>query len=286
MKLTCEGTDTSTGEEVAVKLIDLRRDRGGYGRGLQDEAETYKALAGIVGIPRVHWIGTEGNYSVLVLPLLGPSLEDLFSYCNKRFSLKTILLIADQAISLLERIHNHFLHRDVKPENFLLGVGEHGNTLYAIDFGLANEFSDGSRADVRRGLTYALPFGGTSTFASVDTHKGLEQSWADDLQSLGYMFVYFARGSLPWENLRTRASMQEKKEELSGEELCRGVLPAEFVEYIDYTRSLEFRVKPDYERLRDLFRSRFEAEGFEYDNVFDWTVKRFHEIHGTTSDMA
>lgn len=138
-------------------------------RQLEDEVETYKALAGEVGIPRVYWFGEEGSYSVLVFEILGPSLEDLFHYCDRRFSLKTILLIADQAVSRMERIHKRFLHRDVKPDNFLLGIGRQGNILYTIDFGLAKEFSDGERH-----MGYQdLPFGGTSRYASINNHKGL-----------------------------------------------------------------------------------------------------------------
>ncbi|KAI1191939.1 casein kinase I isoform delta [Nemania serpens] len=279
--LVYSGTDMQTGDEVAIKLMEYRKDP----RELEDELRTYKALAGEVGIPRVYWFGEEGDYMVLVFEILGPSLEDVFNYCDRRFSLKTILLIADQALSRMERIHRRFLHRDVKPDNLLLGTGRQGNILYTIDFGLAKEFSDDER---HRGFQ-GLPFGGTTRYASINNHKGLEQSWGDDLESLGYMFVYFARGSLPWSGLKAasekelRELIMQKKISLSGEELCQDLLPIEFAKYIDYTRSLGFGDKPNYRYLRDLFRSRFRSEGFKYDNVFDWTIKRFHELHSQTS---
>ncbi|KAI1120365.1 casein kinase I isoform delta [Nemania abortiva] len=276
------GTDTQTGNEVAIKIVQ----DGDSGRELRHEANAYQDLAGEVGIPQVYLEGDDGTYRVLVFELLGPSLEDLFNYCNRRFSLKTILLIAEQAISRIERIHQHVLHRDIKPSNFLLGIGKQGNVLYTIDFGLSAYFSIHDRET----RSHDQDFVGTLQFASINSHIGLEQSWGDDLESLGYIFVYFACGSLPWQGLNAetvyheRELVKQKKMSLSGEELCRGSLPPEFAKYINYTRSLGFRQKPNYEYLRGLFRARFRSEGFKYDNIFDWTIKRFNEVHGEASD--
>ncbi len=136
---------------------------------LESEKETYEALSGGVGIPQVRWFGQECDFYVLVHDLLGPSLEDLLNYCDRQFSLKTILLVADQAISRIEYIHSKgFLHRDIKPDNFLMGIGKRGNILYTIDFGLAKEFSDAEkRKDVE-----GLRLGGTVRYASINNHNG------------------------------------------------------------------------------------------------------------------
>jgi casein kinase 1 delta/casein kinase I family protein HRR25 len=99
------------------------------------------------------------------------------------------------------------------------------------------------------------------------------------------MLIYFARGSLPWQGFKVPTDkernklIQEKKMSLSGQDLCGEVLPSEFATYINYTRSLSFDDRPDYLYLRKLFRRLFRSEGFKYDNVFDWTEKRFNEIH-------
>ncbi|OAA45007.1 casein kinase I isoform delta [Metarhizium rileyi] len=270
------GTDMRSHEEVAIKLMHVRDD---YSI-LESEAEMYKSLSGGVGIPEFLWFGQECDYFALIHELLGPSLEDLLNYCNRRFSLKTILLIADQAISRIKYIHSKgFLHRDIKPDNFLLGVGKQGNVLYTIDFGLAQEHSDAERHQSLGGRFLC----GTCRYASINNHNGREQSWSDDLESLGYVLVYFARGSLPWQGIKAATEkeredlVKERKMNISAETLCRG-LPGEFVTYINYTRSLGFQDRPDYDYLRGIFRRLFSSSGFKYDHVYDWTEKMFYEL--------
>merc|ERR1712000_50391 len=276
--LVYAGTDTESNDEVAIKL--MLADAGP--EILETESQTYNALLGGAGIPRVRWFGQECDYYVLVYDLLGPSLEDLFNYCGPKFSLKTVLLVADQAITRIEHIHNKgFLHRDIKPDNFLMGSGRQGNILYTIDFGLTKEFCDAER---RRTLV-GRSFGGTRRYARLNNHNGSEQSWGDDLESLGYAFIYLARGSLPWQGLKAAGVaeknelIKQKKITLPMEKLCEG-LPSEFAEYIKYTRSLGFGDKPSYTYVRQLFRRRFALEGLKYDNIYEWTAKLFGEMQG------
>lgn len=279
------GTDIRTDESVAMKLMHHRKGRDM----LEDEKKAYQALSKGVGIPQVLWFGRQDDYYVLVHTLLGPSLEDLLNYCGRRLSLKTVLLIADQAISRIEYIHSKgFLHRDIKPDNFLMGVGRQGNILYTIDFGLVKNVCD---RETDRAQGTGRPFSGTRRYASLNSHKGLEQSWNDDLESLGYVLVYLARGKLPWQGLKAATEgekddlVKEKKTKIPVESICEG-LPEEFVAYIKYTRSLGFHDKPDYARLRGRFRRLFGSRGFAYDHVYDWTEKRFFEMQNQASNVS
>jgi casein kinase I family protein HRR25 len=272
------GTNIISGEEIAIKLESVKAKHPQ----LEYEARVYKSLAGGVGIPFVRWSGTECDYNAMVLDLLGPSLEDLFNFCNRKFSLKTVLLLADQLISRIEYIHaKSFIHRDIKPDNFLMGIGKRGNQVNVIDFGLAKKYRDPK-------THFHIPYRenknltGTARYASINTHLGVEQSRRDDMESLGYVMLYFCRGALPWQGLKAATKKQkydrimEKKMTTPTEVLCRG-FPNEFSIYLNYTRSLRFDDKPDYSYLRKIFRDLFVREGFQYDYVFDWTVYKYQK---------
>ncbi|CAL9092418.1 unnamed protein product [Musa textilis] len=278
------GANIQTNEEVAIKLENVKTKHPQ----LLYESKVYKILQGGTGIPNMRWFGVEGDYNVLVMDLLGPSLEDLFNFCNRKFSLKTVLMLADHMINRVEFVHSKcFLHRDIKPDNFLMGLGRRANQVYIIDFGLAKKYRDSSTYQhipyrENKNLT------GTARYASVNTHLGIEQSRRDDLESLGYVLMYFLQGSLPWQGLKAGTKKQKyekisyQKVATSIEALCQGYA-SEFASYFHYCRSLRFDDKPDYAYLKRLFRELFIREGFQFDYVFDWTILKCQQSQNASA---
>lgn len=267
------GHNITNGEEVAVKLESTKARHPQ----LLYESKLYKILQGGVGIPHIRMSGTEKEYNVLVMDLLGPSLEDLFNFCSRRFTMKTVLMLADQMINRIEYIHNkNFIHRDIKPDNFLMGIGRHCNKVFIIDFGLAKKFYD---TRTRKHIPYREDknLTGTARYASINAHLGIEQSRRDDMESLGYVLMYFNKGSLPWQGLKANNKKQkyekisEKKMSTNVETLCKN-FPSEFAMYLNYCRALRFEEKPDYTYLRQLFRALFQTLNHQFDYLFDWTM--------------
>jgi casein kinase 1 len=270
------GVNVQTNEEVAIKLENVRSRHPQ----LLYESKLYRILQGGVGIPNIHWYGVEGDYNVMVLDLLGPSLEDLFNFCNRKLTLKTVLMLADQMISRIEFLHaKNFIHRDIKPDNFLIGLGKKANQIHIIDFGLAKKYRDPKTQQhipYREGKNLT----GTARYASINTHLGIEQSRRDDLEGLGYVLMYFLRGALPWQGLRAHTKKEkydrimERKMSTPIETLCRNA-PPEFATYMSYCRALRFEDRPDYAYLKRMFKDLFFRENYQYDFIFDWTILNF-----------
>ena len=281
-----EGQNLQTNESVAIKLekSDTRHPQLIY------ESKLIKLLQGGPGLPAVHWFGTESNYNVMVIDLLGSSLEDMFNFCNRRLSIKSSLMLVDQMICRVEYIHSkNFIHRDIKPDNFLMGLGKRSSLVYIIDFGLAKKYRDQKtlkHIPYRDGKSLT----GTARYASINAHVGVEQSRRDDLEAIGYVTMYFLRGSLPWQGINAHnrdekyKRIMEKKISTSVDELCKG-FPEEFLIYINYCKALKFEDRPDYAYLRRTFKDLFIREGHQYDYIFDWNLLNYSTTYSKIANV-
>ena len=218
------GTNKKTGEEVAIK-VEQASDEISQ---LKIEYKAYKILEGGYGFPKVYDFYEDKRKNVLIMEMLGPSLEKLFNQRKKKFSLLTVIMIIEQILYRLEYIHSkNLVHRDIKPDNFLIGKGNNNKLIYVIDLGLSKKYREnktGLHIPYRDGKYLT----GTARYASINTHLGVEQTRRDDIEALGYMMIYLIKGHLPWQGMvnsnpeKKYDKIKDLKIKIKLEELCQG----------------------------------------------------------------
>ncbi|RAL38001.1 hypothetical protein DM860_000695 [Cuscuta australis] len=242
--------------EVALKFE--HRSSKGCNYGPPYEWQVYTALGGSHGIPRVHYKGRQGDYYIMVMDMLGPSLWDVWNNNSHTMSIEMVACIAIEAISILEKLHSRgYVHGDVKPENFLLGTPgtPDEKKLFLVDLGLATKWRDTSTGlhvdyDQRPDV-----FRGTVRYASVHAHLGRTGSRRDDLESLAYTLIFLLRGRLPWQGYQGENKgflVCKKKMATSPDALCC-FCPAPFRQFVDYVVNLKFDEEPNYAKYISLF---------------------------------
>ncbi|KAK3410914.1 casein kinase 1-like protein HD16 [Eucalyptus grandis] len=252
-------SDITTGPgavEVALKFE--HRSSKGCSYGPPHEWQVYNTLGGSHGVPRVHYKGRQGDFYVMVMDMLGPSLWDVWNNNSHSMSTEMVACIAIEAISILEKLHTRgYIHGDVKPENFLLGTPgtPDEKKLFLVDLGLATRWRDNSTGlhveyDQRPDV-----FRGTVRYASVHAHLGRTASRRDDLESLAYTLIFLLRGRLPWQGYQGENKgflVCKKKMATSPETLCC-FCPLPFRQFVEHVVNLKFDEEPKYARYISLF---------------------------------
>jgi len=234
-----KGKNMRTSEYVAVKIEPISSGS----KLLKNESKIYQFLNDMDGFPKLRWFGKDLVNNYMVLDLLGESLESL-KQRKTVFSLKLVLQIGNQILILLKSLHEHgFVHRDIKPDNFLLGLGNKSNQIHLIDFGFCKPYLVNGEHIPNKPTSNLI---GTPNFASVYAHDFNELSRRDDLISLGYMLLYFLNGSLEWQVERNPDSIKAMKLNLGTDSVI--------LKYLKSVTNLDFNEEPNYELLFDFFK--------------------------------
>ena len=271
-----EGINIINNEPVAIKFEKKNREDF-----LVSESFFLFDLKGF-GIPKLFSFGKNILYNILVDELLGLSLHDLWDFKELDYvKIKNVCMIALQALDRLEYIHSkNVIHRDIKPNNFLIGR-KNKEIIYLIDFGFAHKYRS-SRTGKHIKYKYINKIIGSMLFNSINGAKGYEQSRKDDLESLGYMLLFLALDYLPWFHIFIKKTIDEydkykliteMKSSITPEKLCNG-LPEEFACFINYCRNLEFEQDPNYDYLKSLFTSVLSRNYKKYELFFFWAINQ------------
>ena len=262
---------------IENELVAVKMEEKGSRSHLYSEYQILKEISNAKGIPKVYEFHKGHKHNYLIMQLLGKSLDKLFIDMKRHFSIKTVSMIGYQMVQRIEYVHSKgYIHRDIKPGNFLIGKNKDKEILYIIDFGLSKKYIDkitGKHVIYKevKGLT------GTARYVSLNTHYGIEQSRRDDIEGIAYNLIYFAKGKLPWQGVKTKnkkekhKKIMELKEEYNPDKLCEG-LPEEFPTLLKYSRKLDFEEKPDYKNIKIMFKQLINANKQQMDWKFDWDI--------------
>ena len=243
---------------------------------LYQESKIMTEMKGKLGFPTCYQVIYLKQELVMVTDLLGPNIQDIMDNIEgKKFTMKSTLILTEQMLKRLRDLHEKgIIHRDMKPENFVIGKGKNEKLIYMIDFGLSRHYLiEKTQQHIPMKSDRAIV--GTLRYISMNCHEGLEVSRRDDLESLAYMMIHFVIGELPWMGIKAKSlgekykRVYEKKQETVPDVICK-ILPDEMKSFLQHILNLEFEEKPNYDYLEGLIKSLKSKYGFKNDDNFEW----------------
>ena len=244
---------------------------------LYHENKIMNIMKNCIGFPTSYEYYSTEQDKIIIMDYLGPNLDIIMNKLpNKKFSIKTSLMIMIQCLERLKDLHDKkIIHRDIKPENFLIGRKNKERTIYLIDFGLSKKYINDNNIHIP--LKKDRNIIGTVRYISMNTHQGLEQSRRDDLESLFYIIIYFIKGELPWQGIKYKNKTEKynkifeikQKSIVKGGGLC-DTLPSDFQTILDYILDLKFTEKPDYSLIKKIIEMILAKLNYVNDLQFDW----------------
>lgn len=258
-----KGENIRTRELVAIKVETINKNH----KLLKNESIIYQYLNNVEGIPSVKWFGRDNNNYYMVINLLGETLQSIRNKLT--FSLTSILQIGIQITNIIKTIHEKGLvHRDIKPDNFLLGLNNVKKQIYIIDFGLCKSYITNNVHNPIKKINNLI---GSLNYASINVHNCVELSRRDDLESFGYMLVFFYLGALPWQGLTIENNnIINLKQDIVINNKYK--LPEILVNYINYVRNLKYEETPNYLFIIDSFKRELEILKKTNLNNFSYTL--------------
>ena len=255
----------------AVKLEEMRQNQF-----VLEEESIFISYLNCPRIPKLKTFGYSGSLIILVMELLGDSLDKIFDKLpSRKMSIRCVCNIAYQLLMIFEIIHNcNIIHRDIKPANVAIGFEGKSKFIYLLDFGLSKKYRS-SKTKKHFPFVQGNKLIGNARYSSINALDGGTQSRRDDLESLGYLLLYLLLGRLPWQGHISHSKedkyykIREIKKNITPEELCQG-LPPQIQEYVEYTRNLEYEADPDYNYLKNLFLTILKHYNWEFDYYYDW----------------
>ena len=255
----------------AIKIEDMKQDNYNL-----EEESLLLSFLNFSRVPKIKCFGYSGSFIILVMELLGKSLDKIFrDLPSRKMTIRCVCNIAYQLILILEIIHNcDIIHRDIKPANIAIGREKKEKFIYLLDFGLSKKFRS-SKTKKHFPFIKNKKLIGNARYSSINALEGGTQSRRDDLESLGYLLIYLLLGKLPWQGFISFSNddkyykIKEIKKSYTPEKLCEG-LPPQFKEYISYTRNLHYEQDPDYNYLKRLFLTVLKNYNYEFDYYYDW----------------